>query len=185
MPGHEQNAFVTGYSRALPVEGKIGIHMALLEAHPESQAKEQAALRRPMLLKSGLEALKKWWQEANSSLSAAERDEQDLSFALDKMEKAIQENANAIYVEDANWSWAKTAILMEHFQAITMDERLAMRRKFQQEIRQSNPLVSREELKSHLETAMIMAALKWRKSGLQSKKDALLSAALAERIKEH
>jgi hypothetical protein len=64
VPGHEQNAFVSGYSRALPVEDAMDIHRALIEAHPESQGKDQTALRRPMLLKSGLEALKNWRRNA-------------------------------------------------------------------------------------------------------------------------
>jgi hypothetical protein len=64
VPGREQSAFIMGYRRAISTEVAMEIHVALTDAHPKAQAKEQAALRRPMLLKSGLEALKKWRQEA-------------------------------------------------------------------------------------------------------------------------
>jgi hypothetical protein len=107
------------------------------------------------------------------SLSSEEMEKQDLSFALDKMEKVIQENANAVHEKDAGWSWAMSALLVEHHRATTMDDRTAMRRKIREEIRKANPLVSREELKSYLDKAMVRAALEWRKNDLQSRKDSL------------
>ena len=45
VPGHEQNAFTLGYSRALPEWEKHKIHIAMLDAHPNVKGtKEQAAL---------------------------------------------------------------------------------------------------------------------------------------------
>ncbi len=92
------------------------------------------------------------------SLSFAEQEEQALSFVLVGMKKAIQENASV--VQEKEWEWARTLLRVEHSRATTMDERLDMRRKFREEIRVSNQLVSREELKSHLDVAMIRAVLR-------------------------
>ncbi len=50
--------------------------------------------------------------------------------------------------------------------------------------RQGSQLVSSKELKTLVDVAVIGAALKWRKNVMQSKKDSLLSARLAERVKE-
>ena len=137
-----------------------------------------------MLLKSGLEALKKWRQEANKFLSSEEKEELDLTLALNGMEKAIQENVDAVYEENAYWSWAKLALRMQHSQSMTVEERTEMRKRFRDEIREDNQLVSNKELKTLVDVAFIGAALKWRKKVIQSKKDSLLSALLAERVKE-
>jgi hypothetical protein len=125
--------------------------------------------------------------ETNSlSLSFEEQQEQIFSFALDRMEKAIQEHATeAIDWEDSDWSWAGTALLVQHSRATTFDERVGKRRKLREEIRKSNQLVSREELKSLVDKAMLRAALEWRRNEPQRKKDSLLlSSALAERKKK-
>jgi hypothetical protein len=83
------------------------------------------------------------------------------------MEKAIQKNANAVYENDACWFWAKTALLVEHTGATTIDVRTAMRAEFRKELKRANPL-----------------ALKWRKNEILRKRDSLRSAALAEKLKE-
>ena len=76
------------------------------------------------------------------SLSFAEKEEQDLSLALDRMEKAIQEHPNRELDKDANWTWARTVLLVEHSRFTTFDERRDIRRKLQEEFRKANPLVS-------------------------------------------
>jgi hypothetical protein len=78
----------------------------------------------------------------------------------------------------------KEVLRYEHSLATTMDERLEMRRKFRNEIRNANPLVSRDELKPLLRDGMLEAALEWRRNVLQSEKDSLLSSSLAEKKKE-
>ena len=118
------------------------------------------------------------------SLSLTEKEEQDLSLALDRMEKAIQENANAAQEEGSDWAWARTALLVDYSQAATLEERLDKRRKFRKEIEKANPVVSKEELKSLLYCARLRSALEWRRNCLQSKKDSLLSSSLTEQKKE-
>ena len=59
-----------------------------------------------------------------------------------------------------------------------------MRKSFRDEIREDNQLVSNKELKTLVDVAFIGAALKWRKSVIQSKRDSLPSALLTERVKE-
>jgi hypothetical protein len=118
------------------------------------------------------------------SLSFAEKEEQDLSLALDRMEKAIQEHPNGEPEKDEDWAWGKTVLLVEHSRATTLDERVDMRRKFREEVRKVNPLVSREELKSLLDKAMLRTALELRRNEPQRKKHSLLLSALAEKKKE-
>ena len=138
VPGHEQNVFAVGYTRALPEDERVKLHIALTDAHPNVPAKDMTAIRRPLVLKAGLEALKAWRQEANKSLSSEEKKEQDLTLALKGMEKAILVNANAVHEDNAYWSWAKTALLSQHSQSMTMEERKEMRKRFQEEIREEN-----------------------------------------------
>ena len=118
------------------------------------------------------------------SLSLTEKEEQNLSLALDRMEKAIQENANAAQEEGSDWAWARTALLVDYSRAATLEERLDKRRKFRKEIEKANPGVSKEELKSLLYCARLRSALEWRRNCLQSKKDSLLSSSLTEQKKE-
>jgi hypothetical protein len=118
------------------------------------------------------------------SLSLTEKEEQDLSLALDRMEKAIQEHPNGEPEKDEDWAWGKTVLLVEHSRATTLDERVDMRRKFREEVRKVNPLVSREELKSLLDKAMLRTALELRRNEPQRKKHSLLLSALAEKKKE-
>jgi hypothetical protein len=111
------------------------------------------------------------------ALSSEEQEEQDLSIALDRMEKAMQEHATREAGEldwkNADWAWARTALRVRHFQSLTVDESTELGRKLREEIRSSNPLVSREELKSQLDFAMLRKALEWRKSVRQGEKDSL------------
>ncbi len=60
VPGRAQSAFVLGYSRSLPEEESISMHVALREAHPKVLALELTTLKRSLHLKKGLKALKKW-----------------------------------------------------------------------------------------------------------------------------
>ncbi len=87
VPGHEQHVFVTGYGRSLPIRDKFVMTDALMQAHPNVHAKDLAAPSKAQMLKAGLESLKKWRQEAEDSLSSADREEQEFSSALDRMEK--------------------------------------------------------------------------------------------------
>ncbi len=66
------------------------------------------------------------------SLSVAGKDEsnQDPSLPLDWMEEAIQEHAAGEAAEDSNVEHMRMVLRVEHSKAITMDERLDMRRKF-------------------------------------------------------
>ncbi len=68
---------------------------------------------------------------ATLSLSFEEKQEQDFSSALDRMEKDIQEHATGEpdWI-NSDWAWARTALIVEHSQATTMDERLDLRRRF-------------------------------------------------------
>jgi hypothetical protein len=116
-----------------------------------------------MLLKAGQEALKNWRMNARDShlrsLSAKESEEQAISYALDEMEKAIQENADAVHDKDASWSWAMNALLVDHTQYTGVDGRTAMRKEIREETRKANPLLTREELKPHIDRAMLRPAL--------------------------
>ena len=106
------------------------------------------------------------------------------ALALDSMEKAIQENVDAVLEEKADWVWAKEALLVTHCQTMTMDERTAWRREIRMETRKANPLLTDEELNPHYQRAMIRLALEWRKNDLQRIKDSLLSSSLAAKKKE-
>jgi hypothetical protein len=97
----------------------------------------------------------------------------DLSFSLDRMEEAIQECATGEAAEDSDSEHMRKVLRVKHSRATTMDERLDMRRKFRDEIRNANPLVARNELKSLLNEAMFGAALEWRRKEVQSVKDSL------------
>jgi hypothetical protein len=109
------------------------------------------------------------------SRSVAGKDESslDLSFPLDRMEEAIQEHATGEAAEDSDSEQMKKVLRVEHSRAITVDERLAMRRKFRDEIRKANPMVSSDELKSLLNEAMLGPAIEWRRKQVQSAKDFL------------
>jgi hypothetical protein len=123
--------------------------------------------------------------DSNSlSLSFEEKEEQNSSLAVDRMEKAIQENPNAVLDKQSEWSWIRTVLLVEYNQATTIDERTAMRRKFRAELQESKQLASSAETKSHIDISMLRAAIDWRRREPQRKKDLLLSSALAEMIKE-
>jgi hypothetical protein len=154
VPGHEQHVFVTGYRRSLSIRESFIMQDALMQAHPNVHAKDLAAHSKAQMLKAGLEALKKWRHEEKDSsllsLSSEDMDDQDYTLALDRMEKAIQENPDAVHDEGADWSWAMLALRVENSRATTMEERVDMRDKFREEIRRSNQLVSRAELKSQL-----------------------------------
>jgi hypothetical protein len=115
------------------------------------------------------------------SLSLTEKEEQDFSLALDRMEKAIQENPNAAQEEGSDWAWARTVLLVQHSRAVTKDKKSDMRRKFREEIGKTNPLASSEELKSLRAQATLRSALEWRRNGRQSKKYSLLSSSPAEK----
>ena len=56
-----------------------------------------------------------------------------------------------------------------------MDERMDMRKKHTDEIRNANPLVSRAELKPIRQEAMLVAAIEWRRNVLQGEKNFLLA----------
>ena len=114
------------------------------------------------------------------SLPVTDKQEMEFSLALDRMEKAIQRNADAAQEEGTEWDWARTALLVDYSQAVTMEERLAKRKKLREEIRKANPLASEKERYSLLHKEKLMAALEWHRSSLQSKKDSLLSSSLAE-----
>ncbi len=49
---------------------------------------------------------------------------------------------------------------------------------------EANPLLTDEELKPHIQGAMLRVALEWRKNDLQRIKDSLLSSSLAAKKKE-
>jgi hypothetical protein len=105
------------------------------------------------------------------SLSSKEQEEQDLYLALARMEKAIQEHAigeaGEPDWENADWAWARTTLRVRHSQSLTVIEGCNLSRKLREEIRKSNQLISREELKTQLEMAMLMNALEWRRNVLQ------------------
>jgi hypothetical protein len=115
-----------------------------------------------------------------------DEEQQNPSFALalDRMERAIQENVDAVFEEDADWSWAKLALKVTHNQSMTMDEGTAWRREIRKETRKANPLLTCEELKPHFHGAMIRAAYEWHKNDLQRIKDSLLSSSLTAKKKE-
>ena len=70
----------------------------------------------------------------------------DLLLSLAVMEEHMQKHAKG--EEDAGTEQMKDFLLYEHSLATTLDERMDMRKKFTDEIRNANQLVSREELKS-------------------------------------
>jgi hypothetical protein len=102
------------------------------------------------------------------SLSLEELEEQALSLALVRMEKAIQEHVTGEAEEpdwkNAEWAWARTALRKEHANSLTMDERTILRQRLRVEIQESNQLISRAGLISRLEVAMLRTALDWRRS---------------------
>ncbi len=63
-------------------------------------------------------------------LSLEEKQEQDFSLAIDRLEKAIQENPDAVLDKESEASWTRTVVLVEYTQATTVDERTALRRRF-------------------------------------------------------
>jgi hypothetical protein len=109
------------------------------------------------------------------SLSSKEQKEQELSLALVRMEKAIQEYVTGEAEEpdwtNAEWAWARTALRKEHANSLTMDERTILRHRLRAGIRESNPLISRVELLSRLEVAMLKTALDRRRSIRRNGKD--------------
>jgi hypothetical protein len=91
VPGQAQSAFNLGYYRALPLEETMDMHVALRGAHPNASALELTTLKRHLHLKEGLEALKKWRQDANG----ASMDSSSLFSSLPQEEKAdIVKEAN-------------------------------------------------------------------------------------------
>ena len=109
------------------------------------------------------------------SLSSEEQEEQALSLALVRMEKAIQEHVTGEAGEpdwiNAEWAWARTALRKEHANSLTMDERTILCQRLREEIQRSNQLISRAELISQLEVAMLRTALEWRRSVRRNGKD--------------
>ena len=109
------------------------------------------------------------------SLPLEEQEEQALSLALVRMEKAMQQHATGEAEEpdwiNAEWAWARTALRKEHANSLTMDERTILRQRLRVEIQDSNPLISRAELISQLEVATLRTALDWRRSIRRDGKD--------------
>jgi hypothetical protein len=105
------------------------------------------------------------------SLPSKEQEEQELSLALVRMEKAMQEHATGEAGEpdweNADWAWARTALRVKHSQSLTVVERSNLCRKLREDIRKSDQLISREELKSQTDVAMLRIVLEWRRSVLQ------------------
>ena len=64
VPGHEQHVFVKGYRRSLSIRDAFVMQDALMQAHPNAHARDLAAPSKAQMLKAGLEALKKWRQDA-------------------------------------------------------------------------------------------------------------------------
>ena len=114
------------------------------------------------------------------SFPVADKQEKEFSLALDRMEKAIQRNADAAQEEGTEWDWARTSLLVEYSLAVTMEENLARNKKLREEVRKANPLASEKERYSLIHKEKLLRALEWRRSSLQSKKDSLLSSSLAE-----
>ena len=108
------------------------------------------------------------------SPSSKEQEDQELSLALDKMEEAIQKHDNGEAEEpdweNADWAWARLTLRVRHSISIPVEERSNLFRKLREEIRSANPLVSREELKSQTDFAMLRKSLEWWKSVRQGKK---------------
>ncbi len=97
------------------------------------------------------------------SLSGEQKWEQKFFSALGKMEKDIQEHAaGEIDWEKADWAWARIDLLVQFHSGTTIAERTVMRRKFREEAEEANQLVSRAELKTQLDVAMLRKALEWR-----------------------
>ncbi len=64
VPGHEQHVFILGYKRSLSIQDLFVMQYALMEAHPNAHARDLATPSKAQMLKAGLEALKKWRQDA-------------------------------------------------------------------------------------------------------------------------
>ena len=77
------------------------------------------------------------------------RQETGYILALDRMEKAIQENVHAVYDEEADWILAKQALVVTHGQTMTVEEVTAWRRQIRSEIKEANPGLQYEEIKAH------------------------------------
>jgi hypothetical protein len=75
--------------------------------------------------------------------------------------------------ENADWAWARTALRAKHAQSFTVVERTNLCRKLREETRESNQVISREELKSQSDYALLKMALEWRKSVRQGEEDSL------------
>ena len=112
------------------------------------------------------------------SLSSKEQEEQQLSLALVRMEKVMQEHAageatslNEPDWKNAEWAGARTALLAEHSNSLTLDERTILRHKLREGIQRSNQLLSKAELNSHFKVAMLRTALDWRINSRQDGND--------------
>ena len=60
---------------------------------------------------------------------------------------------------------------MEHSNSLNLEERSDLRIRLRKEIEESNQLISRAELKSQLEIAVLTTALEWRRSSRRNGKD--------------
>ncbi len=74
-------------------------------------------------------------------------------------------------LKNAEWAGARTALLAEHSNSLTLDERTILRHKLREGIQRSNQLLSRAELNAHLNVAMLRTALDWRINSRQEGND--------------
>jgi hypothetical protein len=134
----ERNVLGAKHSWSLSLEERVEVKEQVRRGNPGASEEEIKILYRARLLDDALKAQAKKRQSKKDSpllsLSSEELQEQALSCALDEMEKAIQENANAVHEKDASWSWAMSALLVDHARATTADDRVAMRRKIREEM---------------------------------------------------
>ena len=78
--------------------------------------------------------------------------------------------------ENAEWSWAMTALRVEHSNSLTVTARAKLGKKVRDGLRDENPTISGSEIKAQAGLAMIKIALEWRRSTRQAERDSLAAA---------
>ena len=109
-----------------------------------------------------------------------ERAAERFSLALNRFEEAMQDHAAGRAeepdIENAEWSWAITALRREHSCSLTVLSRSNLSKKVRGDLLEENPKLSGADLKARTGLAMLQIALEWRRSTRQAERDSLAEA---------
>jgi hypothetical protein len=127
------------YSWSLTQKERLEKMAQVRRGNPGASEEEVKTLYRALILDEALKAQDLEVERRAAKRRQAREDEAQpepaYALALDSMEKAIQENINAVYEEEADWVWAKEALLVTYSQTMTMNEGTAWRREIRKETR--------------------------------------------------